>query len=970
MKWLRILLAVVGAVLVLVVVAAVVLINRFDANDYKDEITAFVQERTGRTLGIEDEIELSLFPWFAVETGGITLSDDPAFGERSFIEIDSLSARVRVWPLLRRRVEIGRVVLDGVSLELGTDADGRGNWASLVETATPTANTDAADSGAEPAIERPFISRLDVAGIELRNTRVRWHDANGEAAWLVRDLELATGPVRDEAPVGLSLEFTVLDVASQATATIALNSVAALSGTPSFGNVELNLRLVDAGNVERARANLALDSIRYDGTRLVTSPAELTAQLTELPVGPDVIDLNLAFEALEFDRTGEQLAVPGLVLRAGDIEARVDLVGNAMLSSPQLSGRVKLSGPSLGNLLALADVALPAGINRNALGPFTAATDFELGLSPLTLAASELRLAALGAEATGTASLAADRGITAQIEIPAFRPPAALVDLLRAVLPDGVNAGVVTSVAASANLGFTPANDTLDVERFSLALDGARISGRLRKTGPGVTGTIRGNLTATGVDQRLLTSLAGPWLPEKLAAADPGAARLATSFDYAGTTKTAVFDPLEVAAYGLAGDGQLTLSHANGLRLAGRARLADFSPRELLARFDLPVPQSSDPGVLGSARLATNFETTGDSGRFRDIAITLDDSTITGEFSVENFANPSYTFALRADRIDADRYLPPGGDATPEAAAAGAAGVAGGADGDAERRLGDIRLASDALTDLALTGSVNVGELGIGGMRFEQLATQIAIGGGRASLRPVSTNLYGGTFNGGVALDATTDAPSLRLTGNANRLALRPLFEDMLGEAHISGTGNFELDLAGRGETIGEATGTAAGRLKVALANGQLEGINVGRSLCAAANSLRELPAPAAAPDATPFTTISASATVADGVATSSDLFATTGYLDLSGTGTIRLADQWLRNDFVARLSGPIPLAGCERLNSRIDGSIPIGFWLEGQLPDVDFGFDLGQLIEDWVRREIRNQAQDAIRDRLLEIFN
>jgi hypothetical protein len=85
----------------------------------------------------------------------------------------------------------------------------------------------------------------------------------------------------------------------------------------------------------------------------------------------------------------------------------------------------------------------------------------------------------------------------------------------------------------------------------------------------------------------------------------------------------------------------------------------------------------------------------------------------------------------------------------------------------------------------------------------------------------------------------------------------------------------------------------------------------------------------------------------------------------LTGKGQMRLVDQWLDTDFVARLTGAIPLTGCERLNSQIDDSIPIGFSLTGTLPDVDVGFDISQLIEDWLKREIRNQTQDAIRDRV-----
>jgi AsmA protein len=498
-------------------------------------------------------------------------------------------------------------------------------------------------------------------------------------------------------------------------------------------------------------------------------------------------------------------------------------------------------------------------------------------------------------------------------------------------------------------------------------------------TGIGNPDRVQGQITATGIDNALLAALLGDTLPAKLLATDVGELRITTAFDYAKTTGRAVLDPLEVTAYGVSGQGRMTVeTGGDSLELSGQASLAPFSPRALLTRFDLPVPASADPRALGRAELAASFQTTGSSGSFRDIALTLDDSRITGEFSVENFADPLYRFMLRADQIDADRYLPPKGEpagepaATPSARAGAepATPVPAPAGNAEERRLGDIGLRSEALTATRVIGSASVGELKIGGMRFQQLATDLAIGDGRAALSSVRTELYGGEFTGGVEIDATGALPTLHLQGTANTLALEPLLVDMLGGSSISGTGNFALDIGGSGETIGAAIQSAAGSLNVSFTDGELAGINLGREICAGVNALISQPAPAAAPDVTSFRLISGSAAISDGVASTSNLFATTGYAELTGTGTMRLADQWQSNDFVARVSGPIPLAGCEEINSHMDNSIPIGFGFEGKLPDITWRFDYEQFAADVARRAIRNTVRDALEDRLREALD
>jgi AsmA protein len=412
----------------------------------------------------------------------------------------------------------------------------------------------------------------------------------------------------------------------------------------------------------------------------------------------------------------------------------------------------------------------------------------------------------------------------------------------------------------------------------------------------------------------------------------------------------------------LSADGQLNIAGSgNALALSGRATLEEFSPRELLARFELPIPETSDPTTLRSAVVAASFDTSGSNGEFRDIAIALDDSRITGEFSVANFDDPSYRFLLRADRIDVDRYLPPQRPA-PEGAAAVAAG------GDTERVLGDIRLVSESLTATVASGSATVGHLTIGGMEFQQLSTDVAFGGGLASINPVRTELYGGTFAGGLTIDATGESSVVHLTGDTLDVPLEPLLTAMLGASHISGTGDIALDLTGRGETISQALQSAAGTMSLSLRNGELEGINLGYELCEEVNLRRGLPAPASAPDVSAYSLIRASATVAEGIATTSDLFATTGYLELTGRGGIRLVDQWLDNQLRARLTGPVPIRGCEDLNRTIENDpIPVNFTLKGQLPDVEVGLDINQLLQDWARREVRQRAEQGVRDAILD---
>ena len=84
----------------------------FDPNDYKSELSRLVEERTGRSFLIEDDLELTFFPWLSIQPGSLHLGNIEGFGEENFASIESLTARVRLLPLIQRRVEIGTIELD------------------------------------------------------------------------------------------------------------------------------------------------------------------------------------------------------------------------------------------------------------------------------------------------------------------------------------------------------------------------------------------------------------------------------------------------------------------------------------------------------------------------------------------------------------------------------------------------------------------------------------------------------------------------------------------------------------------------------------------------------------------------------------------------------------------------------------------------------------------------------------------
>ena len=127
-KWLF---GLVALLVVLLVAAVIVLPMVVDPNDYKDQIVDVVKKQTGRDLQISKDLNLSVFPWLGVETGGVTLSNHKDFGDQPFAQIEELGLRVKLVPLLSKQIEVDTLVLKGLNLNLVRNKQGATNWDDL-----------------------------------------------------------------------------------------------------------------------------------------------------------------------------------------------------------------------------------------------------------------------------------------------------------------------------------------------------------------------------------------------------------------------------------------------------------------------------------------------------------------------------------------------------------------------------------------------------------------------------------------------------------------------------------------------------------------------------------------------------------------------------------------------------------------------------------------------------------------------
>jgi len=97
-------------------------------DSYRDHLESELSRVLARDVVIAGDINVSTFPVLKIETGQISLSNPASFSEAKFIDLTSMSANVRLWPLLKKRVEISAITLQSPDIRLEKQSDGRTNW--------------------------------------------------------------------------------------------------------------------------------------------------------------------------------------------------------------------------------------------------------------------------------------------------------------------------------------------------------------------------------------------------------------------------------------------------------------------------------------------------------------------------------------------------------------------------------------------------------------------------------------------------------------------------------------------------------------------------------------------------------------------------------------------------------------------------------------------------------------------------
>jgi AsmA protein len=297
----RFVLLAIGAVLALLVIAAISLPLFLNADSFRTRIESTLSKSLGRKVTI-GKLDLSIWSGGLVAENTV-IADDPAFSAQPFVQADSVKIGVEILPLIfRREVLIRGFALQSPKIQLLRGATGTWNYSTIGNAAGKSASQDAETKQTFP--------NLTVGHVSVENARITvgtGPGANGVASSAARVYEQVNLDVKN---FGFSNSFPFTASAHlPAEGTVNINGTAGpinqqdAAATPFSGHLEIkHLDPLAAGFVDASEGISGLiDSLVLDATsngqqmhvaKLIVDSPHLTVERSNAPKQPKPANAN------------------------------------------------------------------------------------------------------------------------------------------------------------------------------------------------------------------------------------------------------------------------------------------------------------------------------------------------------------------------------------------------------------------------------------------------------------------------------------------------------------------------------------------------------------------------------------------------------------------------------------------------------------------------------------------------------
>lgn len=353
----------------------------------------------------------------------------------------------------------------------------------------------------------------------------------------------------------------------------------------------------------------------------------------------------------------------------------------------------------------------------------------------------------------------------------------------------------------------------------------------------------------------------------------------------------------------------------------GQLNAAPFTLRPWLSRAGITL-NTTNESALSDVAMTSPVEGDRQQISLPRLSLVVDSSTFTGSASAALDAT-QLRFDLDGDQLNLDHYLP--GRVTAQQASRG---LLRNAFAQTESAL----LPQEWLSTLSLEGDLQLGQLQLAGLTFDEPHLQLRGADGVHELSAFESRFYGGELSATGRIDASESILQWQLSPQVNNVQVAPLIETFSEEdSPLRGRFTLEGALTTQGNTHETLTSNLNGQLTARLNDGAILDTNVSQEMCELVAQLEGEGTLRDWHSDTRFERFDATLNVRNGVITSDDLLITLPGINVQGEGEFDLTSMNFLTRANARLVDTAD-AACQ-VNPRLT-ELPLPVLCEGHVGD------------------------------------
>ena len=343
------------------------------------------------------------------------------------------------------------------------------------------------------------------------------------------------------------------------------------------------------------------------------------------------------------------------------------------------------------------------------------------------------------------------------------------------------------------------------------------------------------------------------------------------------TSLAVTSDPVKLGFKGSAKGG-------TAAAVAGDLDLGVPSIRALAAWTGSPITMAGSG--LGPLSIKGKLAASAAQIAFTQASIDVDAIKSKGDVTVAlGGAKPAIKGRLDVEMLDLNPYLPPEG-ASGSGKAAGGGDAAKSSQPAAKSGWSDDPIDASGLKAADVDFALSCGGIIVKKIKVGRSALKLALHDGKLVADLTELALYQGAGKGRIGLDGSQPGVGLDASFQLKGLQAEPFLTDAADTNRLSGTGNFDIAVTGRGKTQRQIVSALDGKGALSFLNGAIKGINLAAMLRNVTNAFT---GGGASSEKTDFAELGGTFTIAKGILTNNDLALKSPLLRVEGKGTVDL---------------------------------------------------------------------------------